>query len=149
MKRKENIFDKIGTLIPGYIGYKERESRRNCDRQLREQISDILSKSEKKILSIFENYELEEYSKIEKIRKKISNLKDNITYSPYGATALFSDYEIKENELDKIYQQDLIIIKLVLELEEIINVGDFNQINQIISDVADSVNKRNELIKFI
>ena len=29
MERSKNIFDKIGSLIPGYRGYAEREGRRH------------------------------------------------------------------------------------------------------------------------
>ena len=42
MKRNKNIFDKIGSLIPGYRGYSEKDSRRNCDKLLRNRISDQL-----------------------------------------------------------------------------------------------------------
>ena len=38
MERLKNIFDKIGSLIPGYSGYAEREGRRNTDKILREKI---------------------------------------------------------------------------------------------------------------
>ena len=34
MERSKNIFDKLGSLIPGYRGYAERDSRRNCDKLL-------------------------------------------------------------------------------------------------------------------
>ena len=43
MKRSPNIFEKIGTLIPGYKGYQEREGGRECDRQLCEQIAGRLT----------------------------------------------------------------------------------------------------------
>ena len=104
MKRTTNIFDKIGTLIPGYRGYQEREGRRECDRQLREQIADKLSEVEKKINNQIENTELSKLTEIEKNRKKINNLKDLIKYSPYGASAFFTDTAIKETELEEIYQ---------------------------------------------
>lgn len=85
MKRTTNIFDKIGTLIPGYRGYQEREGRRECDRQLREQIADKLSEIEKKIYALIGDAELSELAEIEKNRKKINNVKDLIKFSPYGA----------------------------------------------------------------
>ena len=47
MDRKKNIFDKIGSLIPGYMGYAEREGRRNCDKILRNEIVSKLSEIEK------------------------------------------------------------------------------------------------------
>ena len=39
MERDLTIIDKIGSLIPGYRGYVEREGRRNCDKQLRSNLS--------------------------------------------------------------------------------------------------------------
>jgi hypothetical protein len=47
MDRKKNIFDKIGSLIPVYRGYAEREGRRNCDKILREKIITKLIDTEK------------------------------------------------------------------------------------------------------
>jgi hypothetical protein len=38
MDRVKNIFDRIGSLIPGYSGYADREGRRNCDKVLRDSI---------------------------------------------------------------------------------------------------------------
>ena len=53
-------------MIPGYKGYQERDSRRECDRQLREQIADKLSETEKIINSLIEVSELSELAEIEK-----------------------------------------------------------------------------------
>ena len=58
MKRETNIFDKIGTLIPGYKGYQARDSRRECDRQLKEQIATKLYETEKTLNSLNESSEL-------------------------------------------------------------------------------------------
>jgi hypothetical protein len=49
MDRIKNIFDKIGSLIPGYKGYAEREGRRNCDKILRESIVAKLMLLEKQL----------------------------------------------------------------------------------------------------
>ena len=49
MDRKKNIIDKIASLIPGYKGYAERDGRRNCDRVLRDSITNCLLEVEKKI----------------------------------------------------------------------------------------------------
>ena len=49
MIRRKNIFDRIGSLIPGYKGYSEREGRRNTDKVLREEISKKMYEIEKKI----------------------------------------------------------------------------------------------------
>ena len=45
-KRKINILDKIGTLIPGYNGYVGRDAKRNDDKKLRIEISRVINQSE-------------------------------------------------------------------------------------------------------
>lgn len=147
MKRRINIFDKIGTLIPGYSGYQEREGRRECDRKLREQIADRLSLIEKKIVSKIDSAELSELAEIEKNRKKTNNLKDLIKYSPYGASAFFSDSVIDETELETIYQMDLDVLNNVENIESNLDVNNFSDLNGSIQETEDSINKRNQYLK--
>ena len=147
MKRKTNIFDKIGTLIPGYKGYQERDGRRECDRQLREKIAENLSVIEKKISSQIVNVDISELVEIEKKRKKINNLKDLIIYSPYGASSLFSDSTIKKTELEEIYQMDLDVLCNVEELESEINTNNISNLKIYIEKVENSINKRNQYLK--
>ena len=146
MNRKINIFDKIGTLIPGYKGYQERDSRRECDRQLREQIADKLSETEKTINSIIEVSELSELAEIEKTRKKINNLKDLIRYLPYGASAFFSDSVIKNDELENIYQMELDIFDAAEKLEEGLIAKNLENSKQHIQFLENSINKRNQYL---
>ena len=147
MNRKINIFDKIGTLIPGYKGYQERDSRRECDRQLREQIADKLSETEKIINSLIEVSELSELVEIENTRKKINNLKDLIRYSPYGASAFFSDSVIKNDELENIYQMDLDIFDATDNLQEGLKTKNSENVKQHLQSLEDSINKRNQYLK--
>lgn len=147
MTRITNIFDKIGTLIPGYRGYQEREGRRECDRQLREQIVDKLSKIEKKITSLIDNAELLELAEIEKNHKKINNLKDLIKYSPYGASAFFSDSVIKKKELEVVYQMDLDVLDTVEKLESDIETNNLSDLKISIQKTEESINKRNQYLK--
>jgi len=145
--RKTNIYDKIGALIPGYKGYQERDSRRECDRQLRGQIADKLAVIEKNINSLIEVSELSELSEIEKTRKKINNLKDLIKYSPYGASAFFSDSIIKNDELENIYQMDLDIFEATEKLQEGLTTNDLRNVKQHIQTLENSINKRNQYLK--
>lgn len=147
MKRNTNIFDKIGTLIPGYKGYQERNGRRECDRQLRVQISDLLFTNEKKLQPFFEKADLNEMAEIEKIRKKMNNLKDMIKYSPYGASTFFSDSELKESELENIYDMDLDILNLSNNLNEIINHNELTSIQLQLQKIEESILKRNQFLK--
>ena len=48
--RKSNIFDKIGSLIPGYKGYVARDEFRNTDKKLREHLARIIQQAESLIV---------------------------------------------------------------------------------------------------
>jgi len=149
MERETNIFDKIGTLIPGYRGYQEREGRRECDRQLRELISDKLTYIERNIGLYSENIPFERLSEIENTRKKIKNLKDLIRYSPYGASAFFSDSVIKEAELEDIYQHDLDMLDAAIELEKLTKMKDLDSIKVKIEILENKIIERNQYLKNI
>lgn len=149
MDRKINIFDKIGTLIPGYKGYQERDGRRECDRQLRENIADFLSEAENLFQKQIEKADFNLISTIEKLRKKISNLRDLIKYAPYGASSFFSDSEIKEDELDIVYRMDLTVLQFVCDFKEKIAETSLLKIEEQIQQLEDSVNKRNQYLKNI
>lgn len=147
MKREANIFDKIGTLIPGYKGYQERDSRRECDRQLKELIATKLSETEKTLNSLNESSELSDLSKIQKIRKKINNLKDLIKYAPYGASSFFSDSSIKNDELENIYQMDMDILDVTENFQKITKLNDLEKIKTHTQYLESAINKRNQYLK--
>lgn len=116
MKRKINILDKIGSLIPGYKGYSERDSRRNCDKILRTTIVSRLKNLEKIISrridqSIVDN-DRELMRRFESCRKELNTLVSEVGYAPYGESSLFSDMQLKEDELMLIYQFDLEMAEL-------------------------------------
>jgi hypothetical protein len=143
--RKINVFDKIGTLIPGYSGYAERDSRKNCDKKLRIFLSERLKRFEKIVETINES-KLENLAYLETLRKKTSNLSSKIIFAPYGSNAFFSDQKIDSNELDVIYNHDLEISEKIetLFLDNAINN---NEAVNIISSVEDILMSRNNFIK--
>ena len=148
--RKINVFDKIGTLIPGYSGYAERDSRKNCDKKLRIFLSERLKKFEdiisEKIVDTINESKLENLEYLETLRKKTSNLSSKIIFAPYGSNAFFSDQKIDSNELDVIYNHDLEISEKIetLFLDNAINN---NEAVNIISSVEDILMSRNNFIK--
>ncbi len=147
MKRKKNIFDKIGSLIPGYTGYSEREGRRNTDKILREEISKRIYEIEKKINSLIEDAISEKdftlMKNLEKSRKKINTLNSKIKYSPQGTTGFFSDEEIKENELLEVYKSDLSIFNIITQIEEKKMDEKSVEIENLIKDLEKTIFERN------
>ena len=149
-QRKVNIFDRIGTLIPGYNGYSERDSRRNCDKKIRSYIStslnEINSKIELKMGGLIKENNYEDFEKYEHLRKDINIISDKVLYSASASTSFFSDEIIGVDELDKIYEIDL-------SMSESINnfflneIWDFNKLEDLISKINQSMTDRNNFIK--
>jgi hypothetical protein len=128
MERLKNMFDKIGSLIPGYKGYAERDGRRNCDKILRDSISTQLCESENNIFSQMKDaLKIKDKSKInelEEVRKEANTFLSRVKFAPYGATGFFGDNQIKEEELFSIYQYDLDLAECVRRFFELTSSED-------------------------
>jgi hypothetical protein len=120
MERTKNIFDKVGSLIPGYSGYAERDGRRTTDKILRERIAGQLSEIEKKLYTRIQNSikgkETNQAVEIDEVRKQLNTFNSQVKYAPYGVSGFFSDNQLKEDELLKIYQMDLALAESIQHL---------------------------------
>jgi hypothetical protein len=151
MDRPVNIFDKIGSLIPGYSGYAERNNRRQCDKLLREKIALTINSAEKLIskhiaASIKAN-ELAQLNESEECRKKLNTIRDKIKFAPYGESAFFSSAQLKDDELLTIYQKDFALLDKANEIVRSIPDSDDKSILKIIDAFEGMLNERNEYIK--
>jgi|TARA_B110000211_G_C13917610_1_gene481214 hypothetical protein len=151
MERDLTIIDKIGSLIPGYRGYVEREGRRNCDKQLRSNLSSRLTGCENTLVNrIKEAINIPDrplMRKIEICRKLINTTQSKVNYAPYGESSFFSDQQIKEDELMKIYQFDMDMAQVVAEIENIISDNEIKFITQKILELNTVLISRNNFIE--
>ena len=151
MERPVNILDKIGLLIPGYRGYAERDGRRNCDKQLRSILSSKLIECENTLVNrineAITNSDKPLMRKIEVCRKLINTTQSKINYAPYGESGLFSDQQIKEDELMKIYHFDLDMAEVVCEIENIILEHNIESIMKKLSELDNVLRSRNQFIR--
>ncbi len=151
MERAKNIFDKIGSLIPGYRGYAEREGRRQCDKILRDNIASMMTICEKSIKAkLTHEIKQKKYDSIniwEECRKQMDTLVSKIKYAPYGESAFSSSSQIKEEELLEIYRKDLKIIEIVTNLEETVKDMSADTILAEIDRINKALDLRNQYIK--
>jgi hypothetical protein len=150
MDRIKNVFDKIGSLIPGYKGYAERDGRRNCDKILRDSISVQLSESEKNIYSqMKEALKIKDKSKLnelEEVRKETNTFLSRVKFSPYGVTGFFSDNQIKEEELFTIYQYDFDLAESVKQFFELSSSDNLVATKNQLKNCTEILLKRNNYI---
>ena len=151
MQRKKNIFDMIGSLIPGYQGYAERESRRQTDKILRTQIALSINYYEKllntQIRIDLKNKNFEKSNTLEVCRKKLNTLSSRIKYIPYGESAFFSNSQLKEEELFQIYSKDLQIMGIIVSFKESIQKMIPDNILTKIIDVEQLLENRSQFIR--
>lgn len=151
MERTKNIFDKIGSLIPGYRGYAEREGRRQCDKLLRNRISEEISECESvlqnRIKSKIKDKKINNLEDLEECRKKFNTLSSKIKFAPYGESAFFSNSQIKEDELLKIYQLDHDILGITNKLKDNLKDMTVNEVLSNITNLYSSLKERNQFIK--
>lgn len=149
MDRKNNFYDKIGKLIPGYKGYVIRDEKRNSDKKFRNELASSLSNSEEYLIryqkELLDRQDIITITNLEKSRKELNTIITKIKYTSYGESSFFSENQLKEDELNRIYDFDIelaekvslisktiteefsepistgFILKQILELEQILN----------------------------
>lgn len=150
MDRVKNIFDRIGSLIPGYSGYAERDGRRNCDKILRNSIVSQLIEIEKsfnnRMSEALKIKDKQTMNLIEESRKQINTFLSKVKFAPYGETGFFSDSQIKEDELFTIYQNDLDLADNVNQLQNFSSSVEFSGIKEQVEKCIQTLLKRNNYI---
>lgn len=131
--RKSNIFDKIGSLILGYKGYAVRDELRSTDKKLREHLAKIIQEAESLIVLhqkiLIDANEMQSCKEWEISRKSLNTLFSKIKNSTYGESSFFSENQLKEEELKKIYDFDLEISERVSSIYKTAQ----EEINQVLS----------------
>ena len=135
MERKINLFDKIGNLIPGYKGFVIRDEKRNTDKKFRDELVSRLNQSEEFIIryqkDLMKSDDVTNLTLWEQSRKALNTISTKIKHSTYGESSFFSEKQLKEDELDAIYNIDLelaekvsLIVKTILsDIAEPLSAG--------------------------
>lgn len=157
MERKINLFDKIGNLIPDYKGYVIRDEKRNTDKKFRNELVSRLNQSEEFIIryqkNLLKSNDVTNLTLWEQSRKALNTVSTKIKYTTYGESSFFSEKQLKEDELDAIYNIDLelaekvsLIEKTILsDIAEPLSAGlVLNQINDIEQILSKRINFINE-----
>lgn len=133
--KKLNILVKIGSLIPGYNGYAVRDELRNTDKKLRENLARTIQETELIIMTnqkiLINKNEIQSCKEWEISRKSLNTLLSKIKNATYGESSFFSENQLKEEELEKIYSYDLEISERVSLISKTVE----ENINEVLSAV--------------
>ena len=155
MERKKNFFDFIGKLLPGYKGYVIREEKRNTDKKLRDELAKRIENAKLMIIDfqqdLIKKNEIALCQEWDLLRKSVDTLFSKIKYAAHGESSFFSEKQLKENELDEIYNLDLIIVEnvdMVCNSVESYIQDTLNPkpINKMVRDIEIALDNRNNYI---
>ena len=104
---EKNFLERIADSIPGIKGYREKESRRDTDKRLREYIAGRIDKIRGEFSSVqsslAEEGKLDLMDDTDRLDRRLQKVADSIRFASYGFAGFFDQVKIKEKELDEIY----------------------------------------------
>lgn len=112
----QDPFKKLGSKIPGFKGYIERQNRRAADKMLRELIAsryrDIWTRVGELQQEAIDQGEITLLDDFEKAATKLQTFIDKVGNAAYGYSSFFEANKINEDELKAIYEFDLALLDM-------------------------------------
>ena len=164
INQDQDVFQKLGSKIPGISGYIERQNYRAADKLLRETIADHFEALYKRVSALqtdlLSQGGLEYIDDVEKAALKLRTFTDKIRRATYGYAGVFDPTKINETELAQVYRYDALFFDLEDEVSRAIDNVEASMgtdglpaaIRNLIAkaqDCLDAYNKRDEVMQQI
>lgn len=118
---QKNWLQRLAEKIPGIAGYQAKENRRDTDKLYRENLADRLRRVKDNLSAVMRDLtdggRLLEIAPVERLSKKVDTIENRIRFATYGYTGFFDVVQVKEQQLDAIYQFDLRLVEKVEAIE--------------------------------
>lgn len=152
------ILEKLGTLVPGYAGYADRETRRECDQVLRLAVASRLGAAraalDRRTAECARTGRLDLLEPIDSLSRRIGSLADALRHAPAGYAALFDAATVDAAQLDRIYTFDLEAREAgerVFDAAERLRAGvdaeALDPLNEAVSAAEESLRRRGEVLR--
>lgn len=110
-----DLLGKIRSTLSGFVGYVERDQRRNSDKILREAVADRYEKEWSRLSEIqrelIADGNIELVDDLEAAALKLRAFIDRVRTASYGYAGLFDHVRIGKDELAKLYQYDSALLE--------------------------------------
>ena len=107
---QQDPFKRLGSLIPGFKGYIERQNRRDADKLLRDTVARRFDEQWKRAsqlqVDMVSQGMITYVDDMERATLQLRTFIDKISTAPRGYSGLFDAVKINEQELEAIYQYD-------------------------------------------
>jgi len=156
VKEDRGLLKKVEMAIPGFRGYRKREDLRIADSLLRKQLADDLGDVKDKIelcrKDLANKMEMDLLNNIGALMNNITSTENRIRHAEQGYTGVSGDYNIREDELEDMYEWDLHLISdiqklfgIVSVLQSTISSGEAGAIKKKIDEVEEDIREFNSL----
>jgi hypothetical protein len=157
----KDLLGKIRNFLSGFVGYFDRENRREADKALRQTIASRyeeqwarLSDLQKELVA---QGSLEYVDDLEGGAVRLRTFVDRVKTASYGYAGFFDAVRINSDELGKIYEYDLALLEGVQKISTAIDnvaasIGSdglpaaIRNLNSLSQEAIDAYNRRDEVI---
>lgn len=159
----ERITERIEGLlrrVPGYTGYRQKESMRDDDRRLREEIARSLDQATSQLSSLGStlagNRQLSQVSTVEDTIGRVRHLANRVRSATYGYGGIFSDRNVDQYALQQLKQFDVAFQARVDELAgqiasaasgDVVDTEAFGGIDRTVADLNTLFDSRGDVIE--
>lgn len=121
----KDLIGKIKNAVAGFLGYVDRENRRDADKILREGIAQRIEKQWSRVSEIQRDMvsegKLELVDDLEAGAIKLRQLADRLKTAAYGYAGFFDAVRVKSDELEKLYAYDVALLDKVEEIKRAVD----------------------------
>jgi hypothetical protein len=157
----KDLLGKIRNFLGGFLGYVDRDRRREADKLLRETIAQRYEELWERISTLqrdlIQTKNLEYVDDLERAAIKLRGFIDRVKGASYGFAGLFDHVRIQSEELEKLYQHDVSMLENVERVSHAIdNVGAsletdglpaaIRHLEGLCQECVDVFNRRDELL---
>ncbi len=156
----DSALQKMAELIPGYIGYRERERRRDADKLLRNHLVKLLDTTRAKAERIMRQLgtsDLQLVGKIGTLQRRLTALRDRVDHASYGYTGFFDAVKIGTEQLERMYDYDMSLISHIADMDDTVSqIGEaetddcadlLNQLSERMDVFAQMLDNRDEAVR--
>jgi hypothetical protein len=115
IKGDQGLLGKIASVIPGFSGYMNRETRRDADKLLRETVANRYSEQLNRIsdlqVQLITSGGIDWVDDLQDAATRLQRFIDMVRTAAYGYSGLFDAVKVNEPELAKLYSFDLALLE--------------------------------------
>ena len=120
VKDSRNLLEKLGSVIPGWKGYQERQERRKADQLMRQTLAEKMAAQRKRLdvaqQELINSGKIDLVDDVGRAVTQLQTFIDRVRLASYGYSGLFDAVKINQDELEQMYNFDMALFQYVERL---------------------------------